>query len=238
MIPVTLRHHFDFGPSRTLVGDALSDASSWDALRLNGGSGFRIASDRAEHERQAAQHGEIRDRMATFAEWLTRNRIRSLASYGAGTALPEYWLRCLLPDLTLTLTEAGPETYARLTQLFPEDCVVQHDLITDAPVPGDVHLFHRIDTEFSNAQWRALLSRFADQQIILMATETLSLRRTLIEIVRALQPGTTAAGWVRNRAAFESLLGTTHDVAELPVGDLPTWLLTPRMAGAPLVAGP
>jgi hypothetical protein len=238
MIPVTLRHHFDFGPSRALVGDALGGASSWDALRLNGGSGFRIASDRAEHERQAAQHTEIRDRMATFAEWLTRNRIRSLASYGAGTALPEYWLRRLLPDLTLTLTEAGPATYARLTQLFPEDRVVQHDLITDGPLPGDVHLFHRIDTEFSTAQWRALLSRFADQQIVVMATETISLRRTLIEIVRALQPGTTAAGWVRNRAAFERLLGGAHDLAALPGGDLPTWLLTPRTAAGLPVAGP
>jgi hypothetical protein len=227
MMTVTMRHHFDFGPSRALVGEALSDAESWDALRMQGGQGFRIASSEAEHGELASAQLHTRQRMVELAGLLARDGVESVVSYGVGTAVSEYWLRRLLPDVTLVLTEVGPCTCARLKVLFPGVRVLQHDLRTDPPVSGDLHLFNRLDTEFSNNEWRALLRRFATQRIVFCATETLTWRRAIVESVRALQPGTATAGWLRNRAGFESFLGTAHDYAPVTVGVLPTWRLSP-----------
>lgn len=49
-----------------------------------------------------------------------------------------------------------------------------HDVLTDPPVEADLHLLHRVDTEFENKQWRGILDRFADVRVLFAAAEILS----------------------------------------------------------------
>jgi hypothetical protein len=167
--------------------------------------------------------------MEFVARWLDRSGVRSIASYGAGVALPELWLTRLRPGLELKLTDYAPETVERLAALLPDVAVVRHDLLAEPPLDADLHLFHRIDTEFTNRQWRDILSRFARARVLVVATEIIDLRRVLAEIRN--WPRTrhaTRAGWIRTRGAFEGLWEPTHEIERLELGDLEGWALYPR----------
>jgi hypothetical protein len=228
-VRVTIVHRFDFGAERSLVGDNLVRPEAWDALRTRTEGPFALPADREGLERGADERPEIGARMERLAAWLDRSGARSIASYGAGVALPELWLERLRPELELTLTDYAPETVQRLTTLLPEADVRRHDLLADPPLDADLHLFHRIDTEFTNRQWRDVLRRFARVRVVVVATEIIGGRRVLAEIRRwPLTRRATHAGWIRNRAAFEALWKPTHEAQRLQLGDLQGWALTPR----------
>jgi hypothetical protein len=135
------------------------------------------------------------------------------------------------PDRRLALTDYGPETVERLRTLFPEAEVVQHDLLRDAPLDAEAHLFHRIDTELTDEQWRGVLRRFADQTILVVATEVATAPRLARELLlRTRNRHLTRAGWLRSRGSFEALWRGTHDAEPLRLHDLDSWALTPRAA--------
>jgi len=164
-----------------------------------------------------------------ISELLDRLNVRTLASYGVGGAVVELWLHRLSPERRLRLTDYAPETVERLRELFHEAEVVRHDLLTDAPLEADLHLFHRIDTELTNAEWREVLGRFAQDTVLVVATEIADASRILREQLGRLRTrGLTRAGWLRNREAFEALWRPTHDAAPLRFNDLDGWLLEPR----------
>lgn len=227
---LTVPHLIDLGDDRDLVGARLGDGRSWDALRTRTAGPFALADDRAAWEAQADERPEIGDRMRLLADVLEKRGVRTLASYGVGGALPECWLRRLMPGLRLVLTDHGDETVARLAALLgPDATVLHHDLLREPPVPADLHLFHRIDTEFRDRQWRHILRHFAGETIVLVATDVYGARR-MREELRAMphRRGWTRAGWIRTRGAFERLWRRTHRGHPLELGDLDAWLLEPR----------
>jgi hypothetical protein len=129
----------------------------------------------------------------------------------------------------MVLTDYAPEAVARLRDLFPEVEVLGADLRDTPPVRADVHLFHRIDSELSDAEWRDLLERFRDERLVVVATEVLGPRRILEEMLLRM-PGRNAssAGWTRTRDAFEALWRPTHDAQPIDAFDLMAWSLQPR----------
>jgi hypothetical protein len=228
-IPLTIPHRFDFGPDVDKVGDDLLRPEAWDSLRLQTAGPFAIAPDRDELERQADGRAEIGERMRAVDSLLRERGARTLVSYGVGGALPELWLLRIDPDRRLTLTDYAPETVRRLRELLPEVAVHQHDLLRDQPLDGDLHLFHRIDTELKNSQWRGVFRRFADRTILVVATEVMPVREAPRALKTALRSRhATHAGWTRTRAAFESLWRRTHRGTHLTLVDLEAWMLDPR----------
>ena len=225
-------HLVDLGPDARLVGRALDGAADWDALRTATTGPFALPADPAQWRAEADARLELETRMRVVLVEARRLEVRSIASYGVGSALPELWLHRLAPDIALTLTDVGPATVARLRTLFPEASVAEHDLRTDPPLPADLHVFHRIDTELTNRAWRAVLGRFRRATVVLVATDVLSPARMRLEL-RALphrwRAGWQRAGWSRTEGSFESLWRRTHDARELDLGDLRGWLLTPRV---------
>jgi hypothetical protein len=162
---------------------------------------------------------------------LRDRRARSLVSYGVDTAVLELWLARTDPGVDLTVTEYASATVERLTRIFPEATVLEHDLLQDAPVEADVHLFHRIDTEFDNSDWRAVFQRFADQRVLVL-TQAASGRLLFAELRKSLvHRRATEAGFVRNRAALGSLWSETHAASAAPVAGLVAWTLEPRSDG-------
>jgi hypothetical protein len=103
-----------------------------------------------------------------------------------------------------------------------------HDLSADAPLEADLHLFHRIDTEFDNERWQQVFERFAGVPIVFVAAGQVGLRGALAEVRKGRLQGASRAGWVRTRGAIEALWRRTHRGDPVDVGDLPAWELQPR----------
>jgi hypothetical protein len=229
VIRLTVRHVYDFGADRELVGDDLVRPESWDALRVQTDGPFSMARDRAELERVRDEHPEVGERMRVVDRLLRDRGAGSVASYGVGGGVPEAWLQHIAPETRLTLAEYAPETVARLRELFPGVDVQQHDLLRDPPVAADAHLFHRIDTELDDDEWHQVFRRFASEAVIVVATEIADVKRIALEVRSRLQNrNASRAGWMRNRAAFEALFKPTHDATRVSFNDLDGWLLEPR----------
>jgi glycosyltransferase involved in cell wall biosynthesis len=228
-LPLTLPHRFDFGDDAQVVGDDLLRPDAWDSLRTKTSGPFSIASDRAELEHQADERPEIGARVQLLEDELTRRGAESVVSYGVGAAVPEAWMLRINPTRRLTVTDYAPETVARLRELLPEADVRHHDLLADGPLAGDIHLFHRIDTEFSNAQWREICERFSDETLILVATEVVPASEFPQRMRRAYRNRhATRAGFARNKGAFESLWRSSHASKAVDFADLTGWILEPK----------
>lgn len=226
---ITIRHHFDFGNDRALVGEELVRPQSWDALRIQTAGPFAAAASREELERTATARTEIGNRARAIDRWLEDEKLRTLASYGVGGGILEWWLLRIRPERRLVLADYAPKTIERLRELFPGVEVRRHDLLADPPLKGDAHLFHRVDTELTDAQWHEAFERFAHETVLVVATEVATPRRLAQELrLRIRTRHLTRAGWLRTRDAFEALWRETHDAQPLGLHDLDGWALTPR----------
>jgi hypothetical protein len=226
---LTLPHYYDFGAERDLVGADLVRPEAWDALRTRTTGPFALPATRAEFEQAALGREDIRLRADAIDAWLEQQSVRRLVSYGAGAASLELLLHRRRPDRELVLTDYAPATVERLRSVFPEVETVRHDLLADGPLEGDMHLFHRIDTEFTNRQLREVLARFRDRPVLLVATEVAALRRMLAELWALPRKRLRAsrAGVMRTEAAFEALWRRTHSGERLRFRDLDAWYLRP-----------
>jgi hypothetical protein len=224
-IPLTVSHHYDFGADRDRVGADLVNPQSWDAIRETTGP-FGLPETREEWE-QAAFKPEMAARARTIAGLARELGARRVCSYGVGAAFLELNLVRELPEADLVCTEYAPRTVERLAAIFPEAEVRLHDFRT-ASLPGDFHLFHRVDTELSNDEWRRVLAGFSEP-VLLVAGDVLDWRGLLGELRRRLLRKTaTRAGYIRTEAGLRSLWQRTHDDRRLAVGELAGFLLTRR----------
>jgi hypothetical protein len=226
---ITMRHYFDFGSERALVGHDLVRPEAWDALRVRSGGPFAMPESRVELDRVADEHPELAERARTIDAQVERLGVETLASYGVGPGLLEIWLERLRPEQNLLLTDYAPQTVERLRGLFPEAVVSLHDLLADAPLEADAHLLHRVDTELTDGEWRDLLTRFAQERVVIVATEVATLPRLAAEVLgRLRRRGLSRAGWLRTREAFEALWEPTHSGRPVDFHDLHGWVLEPR----------
>ena len=226
---LTVPHYHDFGNDRRLVGAELDRPERWDAIRTKTESQFSLPATRGEWQRAADQWKEGAVRARAIDGWLRAQRVSSLASYGVGDGSLELWLHRLNPGRSLAITEYAPATVAWLTRVFTEVEVRHHDLLTDDPLDAELHLFSRIDQEFSNEEWEAILHRFSDRRILVL-TEMYDLEWMRREMrLKHTDPNTTWAGWLRNRAAFEALWKRTHRSQFLRLSGLHGWALEPHL---------
>jgi hypothetical protein len=231
LLRVTIRHYYDFGADRAIVGDDLVRPEAWDRLRTTTSGVFALPPTREEFVRRAEGRADIEGRARAIDAWLEGQGAEVVASYGVGGASLEWWLHKLRPRRKLIVTDYGEATVHRLAGIFPEVDVRYHDLTHDQPLTADVHLFHRIDTELSNGEWQEVFARFARVPILLIVTEVLDLRLLLSELLarrRLKQRHATKAGFIRTRAALEALWRQTHSSEPVPMHDLNGWVLRPR----------
>ena len=224
---LTVRQRYAFGNDRELVGDRLVRPEAWDALRLASDGPFAASANRKELEARVDADARLRHRAADIDEALCALGVDTLASYGAGAGLVEAALARLRPEREMSLSEYAPGTVERLSLLFPEARVERMDLLRDPPLHAAAHLFHRIDTDLDDAQWRDAFRRFAAERIVLVAGDVLDLRSAYVQLRRRLQRGTSDAGWLRTRSAFEGLWDHSHRAAPRSFGDHFGWVLEP-----------
>jgi hypothetical protein len=229
---LTLRHHFDFGADRALVGDDLIRPEAWDALRTQTNGPFALAETREEWERTADEHPELELRARRIGELLDGRGVERLASYGVGGATLECWLKRQAPGRDLVVTDYAQATVDRLAGIFTEAECVRHDLLENPPVEADLHLLHRVDTEFTNAEWARVFERFRGLPILFVAAGQVDLRGAFAEWRKGRRRGASRAGWVRTRAALEALWRRTHQGRTVDLGDLPAWELDPKLTSS------
>jgi hypothetical protein len=229
---LTLRHHFDFGADRAVVGDDLVRPEAWDALRTQTSGPFALAETREEWERTADGHPELEARARRIVELLDARGVMRLASYGVGGATLECWLKRLAPGRDLVVTDYAQATVDRLAGIFTEADCVRHDLLEDLPLEADLHLLHRVDTEFTNGEWARVFERFGRLPVLFVAAGQVDLKGALSEWRKGRRPGASRAGWVRTRPALEALWKRTHNGRVVDVGDLAAWQLEPKLTSS------
>jgi hypothetical protein len=232
-LKATIKHYYDFGVDRPVVGDDLVNPASWDGLRTRTDGAFAIPRTREEFIRAAEGRPEIAARAQAINSWLEQHGARAVASYGVGGAQLEWCLHRLRPGRELIVTDFGEETLGRLGDVFPEAKARYHDLRQDDPLSVDVHLFHRIDTELTDGEWRDAFRRFESVPILVVATHVLDIPHLLFELAQ--RPlvklrHASSAGFSRTRAAFEALWEPTHSAKALRMHDLHAWALEPGRA--------
>jgi hypothetical protein len=159
---------------------------------------------------------------------LEASSARRVASYGVGVGLLELLLHRLTPDREFVVTEYAPHTVKVLGHFFDGVDVQLHDLLRDPPLEADIHVFHRIDTEFRNRNWRRIFQRFEDCEVVLIAAGLVTPREALVGLRASLKPGATRAGTLRTRSALESLWRRTHVATTRCFHDLEGWHLLPK----------
>lgn len=179
---LTLRHYYDFGTDRSVVKGDLATPEASDGLRTRTSGAFSIPGTRAEFVQIAKENRDLGVRARAIDAWLEQRGAKVVASYGAGGAALEWRLATLRPDRTLVVTDDGEATIERLAEAFPEADVRRDDLRQDAPLPAAVHLFHRIDTELGDDEWREAFGRFQRAEILFVAAGVLGLRGLLADL--------------------------------------------------------
>ena len=224
---LTVRHHFDFGADRAVVGDDLVRPEAWDALRTQHERRVRarrhargVGADRRRAPR-ARGAGAAARRACSRAAGRARSPPTASAAprSSAGSSASRR-------ERELVVTDYAPATVERLRPIFTEaECVV-HDLSADPPLEADLHLFHRIDTEFDNRRWQEVFERFARRADRVRGGRAgRSPRRLRRGRARAAGRAPRGPAGCARAAAIEALWRQTHDAAPVDVGDLPAWEL-------------
>jgi hypothetical protein len=223
-VKLTIRHRYSFDSGGDLR--ELNTPAAWDEVRARGDI-FGLRETRDRWVAEVADHDELGRRADAVVSVARAVRARSICSYGVGIALFEKRIADAAPDLELICTDFAPRAVERLAAHFPEARVVLHDLRVDAPLSADLHLFHRLDTEFSDDEWPELFARFRGP-VLLLASELVGPRTITREFATlARHPRATKAGWIRTEDSLRALWSATHDDERVDA-DLPTYLLTPR----------
>lgn len=205
MRPRTVRQRYDFGG----LVDRLDGPDAWDTLRLEGPAPFRFPDAYAD---EAERHDQFKRR----AEALLAHLTEPVASYGVGVGLLEWWLAQRGVDLTVT--DYAPATVTQLENVGFR--AVRHDLLNDAPLPAETHLMHRVDTEFTDRQWRRILKRY--ERVVFVPGGLWA----DAQIKEERQRRGDRAGWLRNEAAVKRLWRRSHRADPIVAHDLPGWVLT------------
>lgn len=170
---------------------------------------------------------ELAQRADVIAAIADERGAKVVASYGVGPALMERHLANRVDRLVCS--DFTPRTINRVAPYMPGVDVRLHDL-TDGPLEADLHVLHRVDTEFDDDEMTAMLNLFRGTEVLIVVTQLLKVRYILREITTRVRGG-SEAGWLRTGAAFQQLIPKEFNIERRQVADLPAFLLLDTKAG-------
>lgn len=197
-------------------GMTLGSPEAWDAVRTSSDQHFGIP-ETTDEWRRAAERPNFQARARDVMNVASKLRANRICSYGVGTAMMELNL-----SGDVAVTEYAPLTVERLKDVFAHAFI--HDLTRDPPVKADLHVFHRVETELTDRQWRELFTRF--RAPILVVVDDYATGQHIRSAIR--NRGRKASGWVRTRPRLLGLWRGTHCHEQVLIGELDGYLLLPR----------
>lgn len=215
---LTIRHRY------RLPGAAdLGDANGWDALRVSS-SDFEVPPTSDAWRQRADERPEFAARATAISAVADRLGADVVASYGVGAAFME---RHLVSKVgRLVCGDFAPESTRRVAIHMPDAEVRVHDLLVDPPLVADLHVFHRVDTEFTDRQWGTILAQF-DRPVLMVMSELLTPRAVVRETITRLRGG-KSVGWLRTAAAFRAMVPSRFRIEQVQIADLIGFLLVPE----------
>jgi hypothetical protein len=241
-----MKHYYYFGKKADALGESLIRPDSWDALRTaDSGSqdDFLMPETRMAWEEKSLGNVVLNGRADALTDFL-RPRYRRVYSYGVGCAFLEYLLKKRDPMLFVRCSDFTPRTIERLKKVFIEaDEIVLFDMLSGTWDNGGsncIHMFHRVDTEFDDRQWRDIfkrMSRAGIEHVLFIPSEYLTVKRIVVQKIKYFLYSWTGrkmtfSGFLRTKERFVSLVSEFYDIVQVvKVGDL-TGLLLKLRAGA------
>ena len=157
--------HYHYFEQMDGKGQQLANVQGWDHLYIDSEDNFYfIPGERKEWEKKRARHPELAENARDIIEIARENNFKRINSVGVCTALLELNLKKQAPDIYLACSDYTPGAMKRLRHIFSEceECNV-FDMLEDEwkPVDNTLWLMFRVDTEFSDEQWKSLFSRMS-----------------------------------------------------------------------------
>jgi hypothetical protein len=228
---LTIKYYAGF---RNIKGSLLSK-ESWDSVRLNGESYLSFPTNKDDWLERSAEP-ELVQRAKDMVNICRELHLTRIFSVGVGCGYLECNIKLLAPRIHLTCTEYAPRTVEKLGEYFPEcDSIEVFDMLGEwKATEGTLYLLHRVDTEFTDLQWKSIFRNTSNSRVeyILFVpshflTLGMALRRKLgymRMLLRLKKP--VIAGYSRTRGSFDGLWVSHYKlVKEVPIGNLIGFLL-------------
>ncbi len=216
LVTLTVEVHDPSGSAQTL-----HTPKEWDALRESQ-VGFAMPGSRSAWSLAAESNPEFVGRAVDIARIAQQIGAASVCSYGAGVGALEWCLHRAAPGIAITCTDFAPLSTERLASYFPEARVLVHDLARDEPIPADLALLHRVDTEFDDAAWRRILAGL--DRVLMIPSDFLRWQRLL----ESRHKQGTRIAFLRTKRALRALWRETHTEEPVTVGGLDGFILSRR----------
>lgn len=229
----TVKHFYDFQNAVDAQEDL--NPACWDALRLNNSADdnmFGIPTSSAIWRERILANLILQERVKAILN-LMQGRFSRLNSYGIGSGGIEFLIKREAPHIFVEGSDCAPKTVERLRGLFKEaDRIIQFNILNDEWVndgPCCLYLFHRIDTEFDDQQWRIIFEkiwRTGIEYILFIPSEFLTFGRLVRQKIKlllymVLGRRLTFAGYLRTKEQFFSFFFGKYKVEQVcKIGDL------------------
>lgn len=234
---MTVRHRYPFRSTLEFAGGNLGSPQDWDRLR-EGDPNFGFGGSREAWIQRAESFNSLARQAGEIVRLLHGWGVEKLVSVGVGTAVLEYHIQSLDPALLLRCGDYAPSSLEVLRRFFRECRSIElMDLRRTNWITDPEHeavLLNRVDTELSDAEWRAVFSELRAKhvrRILLIPCGLLTpaaLGREVLTLGRALvrRLPLTNAGYLRTESRLQQLFSPGFVRTEVrPVGDLPIWVL-------------
>jgi hypothetical protein len=240
---ITLKNYYNFDdPGNRLNGNLIAP-DAWDAVRtenIGGNRPFFMDQDRAQWEKFCLSHQNARLRAQRLVE-LMGSRFTGVDSFGVGCACLEFLIKKENPHMQIRCSDYAPKSIERLRALFPEaEDVRVFDMLRE-PWPmvakGRLFLLHRVDTEFSDAEWQEIFRKIRKakaQDVLFIPSEILTAGTVWKKKIKYLISGIFGkkmvfAGYVRTQERFLSLMEESFHIKEtVKIHDVMGFWLTPK----------
>jgi len=233
----TIKHYFPVKQALA-VENLASSATSWDALRTGDDDTWQsIPKDRSMWVARCQQKPEIAVNAKAIVDLVKREGFYSIISVGVGAAYLEYNIKKLHPALSLTCSDFTPRSIDRLRDVFLEcDSIEVFDMLKDQwqPRQNALYLLYRVDTEFSDEQWKGLFATMSESNIndVLFVPSVFLgwrffIKEKLVNLWHRLKGYRIMfAGYVRTKDTVKTFwISHYHVIAEVPIGALTGFLL-------------
>jgi len=238
---LTVKHYYHFGKKAKEVGRNLLSESSWDAVRINDENNetpFSIPEKREDWIKKCVGHEQMVKRAEAIGQFANKKGFKKIISFGCGACFMEYNLKKQYPNIVLECSDFSPNSVRRLKEIFIEsEKIYTFDMLKDGfkNENGLLYLFHRLDADFGNRQWKDIFKRASDSGVesilfVPCAVDTLkSLAKAIIGrwyqvIIK--RSKLSFAGYLRNKDELKHLFLSYYDLSEeLNVGDLKGFFL-------------
>jgi len=213
----TIKNYYYFKNGEKPVGNSLSSEAAWAALRLdNADTPFSLPRERRLWVAKALKEDAIRSRAQAIVRLVTEAGFSKIYSPGCGCAFLEYNVKTLLPRLSLYCSDSCGVSVEILKKIFIEaDDVRKSDIASGGwrAESGALYLFHRVDQEFDDAQWRQIflaMHQARIKHILFIPCELLGIgglikKKIKFSLYAARKNKPIFAGYARTKASFMAL---------------------------------